>query len=171
MVLRGKHTDTKPYVEFVFSDLCKNKNKKNKMKIHQPPNFVTEWRRNEKLICLLVSFRNRLHQEITCQFLPTAPHIAGYKLKGEICLWSQQEITCQILRTVLTRTGYKLKGEVCLWSQQEITCQILHTVLTTTGYKLKGEVCLWSQIEIICQILLTVIAVMYVCTVTNWPNY
>ena len=28
----------------------------------------------------------------------------------------QQEITCQILHTVPRITGYKLKGEVCIWS-------------------------------------------------------
>ena len=26
--------------------------------------------------------------EITCKFLHTVPHIAGYKLTGEVCIWS-----------------------------------------------------------------------------------
>ena len=64
----------------------------------------------------LVARQTLTQQEITCQFLHTVPYIAGYKLKGEVCLWSQQEITCQFLHTVTHIAGYKLKGEVCIWS-------------------------------------------------------
>ena len=53
----------------------------------------------------------------TCQFLHTVPHIAGYKLKGEVCLWSAVSSfhfsPCPLLLNLLTDNEGEVVRPLC----------------------------------------------------------